>query len=151
LRSLRLPGCEHDLQPLDRRLDEDAPISVHVLTSEGRGRRGKTPIWAEVADAWDATRERVQLRNRAVDISVRRLKRCLRTAQFLPRPAPARLARSLAGGERRCTRFHPRDRRGSRRSTTWYSASIPCSGTRVWTGPSQSAEAPSRTASWLAP
>jgi len=51
---------------LERWLDQDALIRVHVLTSEGRGRRGKTPIWAEVADADDATRERVQGRTHTV-------------------------------------------------------------------------------------
>ena len=37
-------------------------------------RAGKTPIWAEVADAYDATKERVQVRDHAVEMALRKLK-----------------------------------------------------------------------------
>lgn len=37
-------------------------------------RLGKTPIWAAVADAYDATKERVQIREHAVELALRRLK-----------------------------------------------------------------------------
>jgi transposase InsO family protein len=37
-------------------------------------RAGKTPIWAEVADTYDATNERVQVREHAVEMALRQLK-----------------------------------------------------------------------------
>jgi transposase InsO family protein len=37
-------------------------------------RASKTPIWAEVADAYDATKERVQIREHAVEMALRKLK-----------------------------------------------------------------------------
>jgi hypothetical protein len=37
-------------------------------------RTANTPIWAEVADAYDATKERVQVRERALEMALRQLK-----------------------------------------------------------------------------
>jgi hypothetical protein len=37
-------------------------------------RVGKTPIWSEVSDAFDTTQERVQIREHAVELALRRLK-----------------------------------------------------------------------------
>jgi transposase InsO family protein len=37
-------------------------------------RADKTPIWAEVEDAYDATKERVQVREHAVEVALRKLK-----------------------------------------------------------------------------
>jgi hypothetical protein len=37
-------------------------------------RAAKTPVWAEVADAYDATKELVQVREHAVEMALRKLK-----------------------------------------------------------------------------
>ena len=37
-------------------------------------RAAKTPIWAEVNDAYDAARERIQVCEYAVEVALRRLK-----------------------------------------------------------------------------
>jgi hypothetical protein len=37
-------------------------------------RASKTPVWAEVADAYDATQERLQDHEHAVEVALRQLK-----------------------------------------------------------------------------
>ena len=58
----------------------DVSIRTHIALGglcpidRVRERAGKTPIWAEVADAYDATKARVQLREHAVETTLRKLK-----------------------------------------------------------------------------
>jgi hypothetical protein len=55
-----------------RSCDIHVPSRAAMLPISERAQ--KTPIWTEVADAYDATKERVQIREHTVDVSLRKLK-----------------------------------------------------------------------------
>ena len=59
-------------------------------------RADETPIWSEVAEAYGAMKERVQIREHAVEMTLRKLKRCLRTANFIRPSSFIGIGRSAA-------------------------------------------------------
>ncbi|HLY89726.1 MAG TPA: hypothetical protein VKQ27_12140 [Acetobacteraceae bacterium] len=48
----------------------------------------KTPLWAAVGDAYDASKERIKIRHHAVVVALQALKSSLGTAQVIVRPDP---------------------------------------------------------------